>query len=515
MALARYTEDLLEDLAESLQVPQSRYEAAEHSYKSVGQWLHREASCLRDAGPQVYIQGSFRLGTVIAPYSDEEDYDVDLVCELSFPKTRLTQAQLKAAFGREMRAYADAHKMGPPEEGRRCWTLHYAESAQFHLDTLPAVPDGERKRLLLARHGLSTDWSKTAIAITDRDHPRYRERSEDWPHSNPNGYTGWFYSRMAAVFNKHRQKLARQHSASVEEIPEYTVRTPLQYAIQILKRHRDVMFVDRTEEKPISIILTTLAAHAYQQETTIAGALYSILDQMHVFIENRQGVVWIANPTDPVENFADRWREHSERQAAFFEWLEQARADLYAIAGAVSREAALQHLEPRVGRKIVEAVQARQLSPSRTVSPSMNSSSGTETPLLLNPSHREEPPWPAVTQGQVRIAQAIMKRQGFRTKTVTRTSSPLPKQASLTFKANTNVPQPYDVYWQVVNTGREAEAASGLRGGFDKGEITTGKLTRRESTLYTGRHSIECFIVKDDALAARSGQFIVNIKRYG
>ena len=110
---------------------------------------------------------------------------------------------------------------------------------------------------------------------------------------------------MAVVFEERRRQLARKARASVEEIPEYRVRTPLQSAIQILKRHRDVMFVDRADEKPISIVLTTLAAHAYQQETTIAGALYSVLDLMHAFIENRQGVVWVANPTDPAENFAD------------------------------------------------------------------------------------------------------------------------------------------------------------------------------------------------------------------
>ena len=512
MTLAQYTEDLLEDLAESLQVPQSRYESAERSYKSVGQWLHREASCLRDADPQVYIQGSFRLGTVIAPYSDEEDYDVDLVCELSLPKVQLTQAQLKAAFGNEMRAYATAHRMDRPEEGRRCWTLHYAESAQFHLDTLPAIPDGERKRLLLEQRGLSTDWSETAIAITDRDHPRYHELSEDWLHSNPKGYTSWFQSRMAVVFDERRRKLARQLRESVEEIPEYKVRTPLQYTIQILKRHRDMMFVDRDDEKPISIILTTLAAHAYQQETTIAGALYSILDRMRAFIEDRQGIVWIVNPADPAENFADRWREHPERQAAFFEWLEQARADFHAAAEAASREAALRHLEPRIGRKIVEAVQARQLPARGNALPSMRPGSSVNPYLLLNPSHRKETPWPAGMQGQVRIDRARMECKGFRTKKVTRTSDPLPKQASLTFEADTNVPQPYEVYWQVVNTGREAEAENGLRGGFDKGEVTTGQLKRRESTLYTGQHSIECFIVKDGVLAARSGQFLVNIR---
>ena len=34
----------------------------------------------------------------------------------------------------------------------------------------------------------------------------------------------------------------------------------------------------------------------------------------------------------------------------------------------------------------------------------------------------------------------------------------------------------------------------------------------KESTAYAGIHSVECFIIKDNALAARSGVFIVNVK---
>ena len=39
--------------------------------------------------------------------------------------------------------------------------------------------------------------------------------------------------------------------------------------MQILKRHRDGAFADRPDVKPASIILTTLAAHAYNQEETL------------------------------------------------------------------------------------------------------------------------------------------------------------------------------------------------------------------------------------------------------
>lgn len=74
------------------------------------------------------------------------------------------------------------------------------------------------------------------------------------------------------------------------------------------------------------------------------------------------------------------------------------------------------------------------------------------------------------------------------------------------------MPAPYQVFWQVVNEGPEAAAVSGgLRGGFDTGTVDRGDITRQETTLYVGSHTIECFIVKDGYLVARSGAFIVNI----
>ncbi len=512
MRVPKHIEELLEDLAESLQIPPSRYEAAERSYKSVGDWLQRETSTLRSANPQVYIQGSFQLGTAIRPISDAEDYDVDLVCEVSASKALQTQAQLKADLGYELAAYAEAHKLDEPEEGRRCWTLNYADSAQFHLDTLVAIPDAVRKRLLLEQSGLSTQWSETAIAITDREHPMYRQISEDWPHSNPKGYSNWFHSRMAEVFNARRQMLAMEARASVEDIPEYEVRTPLQYAIQILKRHRDMMFVDHPDDKPISIILTTLAANAYQQETSLVGTLYNILQHMDSFIEDRDGVAWIANPADPAENFADRWQQYPERKRAFYDWLEQVRTDFANAAAAMSRDSALAGLQPHFGKRLIEAAQAHRQSIRGGALKTLFSSLGSAAKSILNPSHRQRPPWDLVTQGDVQIKRAIVDRNGFRPHEFASNGSALTKHANLRFEADTNVPKPYKVYWQVVNTGREAESAGGLRGGFDETIITAGKLMRKENTLYTGQHSIECFIVKNNLLAARSGQFIVNIQ---
>ena len=73
---------------------------------------------------------------------------------------------------------------------------------------------------------------------------------------------------------------------SVRAVPKYqSNKTPLQRAVQILKRHRDIMFAG-DEDKPVSIIITTLAAKAYQGEGSITEALQTILIHMDKYILN-------------------------------------------------------------------------------------------------------------------------------------------------------------------------------------------------------------------------------------
>lgn len=78
---------------------------------------------------------------------------------------------------------------------------------------------------------------------------------------------------------------------------------------------------------------------------------------------------------------------------------------------------------------------------------------------------------------------------------------------SVMYKVWTNVPAPYDVYWQVVNTGTHARQVNALRGKF-----FPGNLVQWESTLYTGKHWIQCFIIKDGVCLASSERFYLNIK---
>lgn len=363
--VTKAAEDFLAALADELAISESRYEQARRSYVSLGDWLHRPESTVVKYDPQVYVQGSFRLGTAIRPLNDEEKYDVDSVCLLRIMETKdLTQRELKTLVGDEIKAYRNAQSMiKPVREGRRCWVLDYADGAQFHMDIVPAIPNVARYRLLLEAKGLELKWSETAMVITDIESPVYDEISDDWHRSNPKGYAEWFRQRMGELFERRRRILAESIKASVEDIPDYKIRTPLQSAIMILKRHRDSMFEERYDERPISIIITTLAAHAYSGEEKTADALFSILSRMDQFIEYDGQHCIIPNPSDPLENFADKWNEYPERKAAFFEWLGQVRQDFENLADQVERRHLVESIQPRMGAVADRA--ATRLGPSQ------------------------------------------------------------------------------------------------------------------------------------------------------
>src|SRR5439155_4403350 len=82
--------------AESLDIPDHLYENAVVEYEDVGNWLADETSALASYVPEIYPQGSFRLGTVVRPIVHEDEYDIDLVCQLRIAKQSTTQADLKS-----------------------------------------------------------------------------------------------------------------------------------------------------------------------------------------------------------------------------------------------------------------------------------------------------------------------------------------------------------------------------------------------------------------------------------
>ncbi|TYB83587.1 nucleotidyltransferase [Oceaniovalibus sp. ACAM 378] len=382
----------IEKLAEELAVPQDRFDQAEKRYKDLGEFLHRDESKVRDYDPDVYIQGSFALGTPIKPATAGEDYDLDIVVSFrSLAKGQISQADLRARLRTELEAYRKARGIqNEVGESRRCCTLLYADGAQFHMDVLPAIPNEANMRTVLSGYLADQALADGAISITDSDNgTTYRIITNDWPRSNPRGFASWFKLKQIAQLNERRRAFLDKQgkvTASVEDVPVFRVRTPLQSAIMILKRHRDEWFAKHDPDlRVISVILTTLSTHAYTGEARVSDAIGKILRDMHLEIYDRQGVSWIANPTDPSENFADRWEEFPKRREAFFSWLEAARAHFGAVQGFTDANTVLNELAPDLGNQVVEAARLRVStnSGSRTASVAPAAAAGVSAPGLV------------------------------------------------------------------------------------------------------------------------------------
>lgn len=326
---------ILENMVELLELPQSTYEKAKKRYEDLGEWFDREASAVKDNNPHIFPQGSFRLGTAIRPLDEKEAYDLDLACNLSqgITKHSNTQESIKKLVGFELETYRVARGIqAQKEEKHRCWRLEYQDELNFHMDIVPCIPEDETKRQLIlasmtkagTNQLIAGSASQLTVSITDDRHEGFRQICENWNISNPEGYGIWFEYRM----NQYQNQILLE-KAQVDDIPTFRSKTPLQRSVQFLKRHRDKMFKGNEDVKPISIIITTLAAKAYNGEQDIESALTNILSKMRSMVNSNTPRV--PNPVDPEEDFADRWAmpqyRHHNLEQNFWNWLQQAQID--------------------------------------------------------------------------------------------------------------------------------------------------------------------------------------------
>lgn len=298
------TSRVLDATAGELDISPQQFALAEHLYTDLGQWL----VALGIGDPEVYPQGSFRLGTVLRPTAGG-DFDIDLVFLRFLAKESITQDELRAQAGQLLRAYIAARGAdnGNPtlKERGRCWELIYSGD-RFHMDVLPVIPD--------------PDGDDTAVLLSDRD-------LFLWQHSNPIGYADWFWSSMGEAVDVARAQLAAALSRQVEDVPRWLVRTTLQRVVQLLKLHRDTFFRRNPHDKPASILVTTLATHAYSGESDLYEAFRKVARSLPSHVEWRNGTWWVPNPAHEDENFADKWNTSPDRKRHFDRWIEALIAD--------------------------------------------------------------------------------------------------------------------------------------------------------------------------------------------
>lgn len=321
---------LLDRIGSKLQLSTTSYSLAEDRYVTIGKYLRADGA-LHRLKPWIYPQGSLRIGTTVRPKGRTE-FDLDLVCLFladpsEFPNPTVLLDMVEERF-RESETYR-----WMVERKNRCIRINYAND--FHMDILPACPLPQA-----ALHG------EHAVVVPDCD-------ADDWGHSNPKGYALWFESTA--------EEAVRQLKRNIEALPtqqDYEDLATLKRVVQLLKRNRDVALDSiRERRRPISIVLTTLAARHYRGGSSVSDAILEILDGILLEIANAgMNRIVVLNPTNSREDLSERWDVDPDAYRIFIDWVTTLRAKWVALLGKSGIHNIKLDLEEMFGERIAREI---------------------------------------------------------------------------------------------------------------------------------------------------------------
>lgn len=285
---------LLRAICAELRLSDALHLQAQQRYAAVGSWLLREGGLLAPGKPELYPQGSLRLGTTVRPRGAKV-HDLDIVSEVeaSFGAA-FSPVQLLDLLEHQLRANQTYAPM--VRRKNRCIRLEYAND--FHLDILPAFRD--------------PSGPPGALFVPDR-------KTRAWKASNPKGYAHWFETTEQLALGRVLD--------GIEPLPAPMTApaTPtLRRLVQLLKQFRDVRHETSPEVAPISIVLTTLAADHYVGEKSETDAMTGFLGKLIATIPT-SGRLLVLNPANKKEDLSERWNEPAS-YAAFLEGVDHLRA---------------------------------------------------------------------------------------------------------------------------------------------------------------------------------------------
>ena len=335
---------LLEEVCQSLEPTDTQYEQAKTSYETVAEWLSASEN-LALKNLSLYAHGSTALGTTIRPIG-REDFDVDTICRVCGLTEATSPSILKQLIGDRLKEHGLYRRM--LEEKKRCWRLNYDRA--FHLDISPTI--------------LNPHCANGGELVPDKS-------LKTWKPTNPRGYKALFERRCQL---QPRIKISKSIAADsdiradIEAFPNRKARKGiLRRIVQLLKRHRDIMFQHVEDDiAPISIIITTLAAQSYEfcvskfEFETELDVVIDVIRLMPHFIErpvaHGRVIYSVPNETTQGENFAERWNSEPQRAKAFFEWHSRALRDFEHLASLEGQDVISKSLSSSLGDGVVRKV---------------------------------------------------------------------------------------------------------------------------------------------------------------
>lgn len=405
--------------------------------------------------------GSWSQRTIIKPVRDHDTFDADVLVMLDPVagwEAKDYVEKLYATFRASGRYKALARRK------TRCARLDYA--GEFHIDLVP----------YMERHG--------GTFITNREDPPDTGAFE---RSSPEAFSAW-----------------------VDERERFTEGSFVK-VVRLVKYLRD--FKDTFSCK--SIILTTLLGNQVnaiecatypERYRDVPSCFVTLLGKLAASLPASMPPVM--DPAGTGDNFTDRYRdswnyENFKSRITFY--AEKARAALEENEDRGRSIALWREIFGDAFKKTAKIASLTEDALRASVPYADEQFIEREPfnqPMALQPNYALR-----VTGRCTRVTEGNrLHRRAFRPFDLPKRGNRVPKNRELLFTIETDVPRPCEVFWKVRNGGEEARADGGLRGEITRDD---GSEQKTETTKYTGKHYVECYIVKNGQVVAKDRQVVI------
>ena len=305
-------EALLADIAISVQLPPGKHHKAVERSDALQRHMERDGSPLKGLIALFYAQGSMATSTTINARLKHDEFDIDKVAELLLP-SGTPAAYILDLIYITIRGERGSKYYDMTERRTRCVTVHYADG--MHIDITPMI-------LISEEADLRTSWLFHA-------HEKEPPEKHETLLGNPWGFAEYFNESIptetsfAKAYGRRSMQTEILAEAESEPVPDpepVYLKSLTVVALQLLKRHRNVLYDDREGRMPSSVMLSCLVVDVTGQATTLSEEL---LIQARYILRRlkdahaRSQRIDVPNPRCKEDKFTDRWPGNLKEQGQF------------------------------------------------------------------------------------------------------------------------------------------------------------------------------------------------------
>lgn len=298
---------VLAEIAISIQLPPGLHAKAVDRYEAVRRYIERPGSPLYGRVACFYPQGSMRIDATISTRGTDDEYDIDIVAEIE------GRDDGPEALLDDLEAALEGYPVTRIVRQTRCVTLYYADG--MHLDVTPARRTAPKEKEGVIAHAKKGAGGAPACYVA----------------MNAFAFGEWYTARtpveerFAKALNRRLYEQAGVvfADADVHDVPEQTpllIKSVTTVALQLLKRHRNIVYASATGRLPPSIVLSCHAGHAARPGMGLADMVIRQARWTARAIDDaaRAGrLLSVPNPEYAAELFTDRWPETQDQQVDY------------------------------------------------------------------------------------------------------------------------------------------------------------------------------------------------------